>query len=167
MVSAERLAIFESYRQKLTEDQISIKQFLEAEDLVLAFDQLTLFAHWITPEMVPKRFDTLFFLTKLPLEHSGHHDGTESIDSVWLTPQQVMEEHYAKQRTVMFPTRMNVTKVGRFRSLDEAIAKTRSAQVVTVLPWVEERDDGQFLCIQPEADYDKTEESLASVWHPV
>jgi len=167
MISSDQLSSFESYRRKLTKDEMTIKQFLETEDLVLTLDQLTLFAHWITPETSPKRYDTLFFLTKAPPEHSGQHDGMESVDSVWLTPEKVLEEHYAEKRTVMFPTRMNVEKLGRYKSIEETIEKTKAARVVTVRPWVENRDDGQFLCIQPEADYDKTEESLATVWHPM
>jgi 8-oxo-dGTP pyrophosphatase MutT (NUDIX family) len=167
LVSVERLSTFKAYRQKLADNEITIQQFLEKEDLTLAFDRLTLFAHWITPEMSPKRYDTLFFLTKAPREQVGQHDGTETVDSVWLSPTKVLEEHYAEKRTVMFPTRMNVEKLGRCKSVEELIEKTKAGRVVTVLPWVENRDDGQFLCIQPEADYDRTEESLATVWHPM
>ncbi|MGH7210556.1 MAG: NUDIX hydrolase, partial [Acetobacteraceae bacterium] len=56
---------------------------LDAENLELATELLTPFAHWITPPMMPKRFDTHFFLVPAPADQLAVHDGAESVDSVW------------------------------------------------------------------------------------
>ncbi len=50
---------------------------LGAEDLVLATELLTPFAHWITPPAMPKRFDTHFFLASAPADQLAVHDGSE------------------------------------------------------------------------------------------
>jgi len=39
-------------------------QYEYEEDLTLRLDQLIYFAHWITPEIEPRRYDTRFFLAR-------------------------------------------------------------------------------------------------------
>ena len=63
-----------------------LAELARAEDLELACDLLVPFAHWITPEFMPKRFDTWFFLVDAPADQVAVHDGHESVDSLWITP---------------------------------------------------------------------------------
>ena len=56
------------------------------EDLRLATDLMVPFAHWITPEAQPKRFDTHFLLVSAPVEQLGAHDGAESVEGFWIAP---------------------------------------------------------------------------------
>ena len=56
-------------------NEISISEFLERENLFLACDLLQPYAHWVTPEMMPKRFDTWFYLAQAPADHLAAHDG--------------------------------------------------------------------------------------------
>ena len=62
VVDAARLKALDPYRDPLNKGEIGIADFLEREGLRLAGDMLTPFAHWITPNMMPKRFDTRFYL---------------------------------------------------------------------------------------------------------
>ncbi|MCP4752596.1 MAG: NUDIX hydrolase [Proteobacteria bacterium] len=162
MVSGNRLLSLKSYRNQLNDEAITMLDFLKAEDLVLALDGLVPFAHWITPEMAPKRYDTYFFLARAPSDHIGRHDGSESVDSVWITPKETMLEYEAGKRSIMFPTRMNIMKLGRSGTLDEALSAAESAKVVTVTPWIEQREEGPFLCIPEEAGYEVREESISA-----
>jgi len=163
LIPGKRLKELKPYRQKLADGSMGILTFLKSESLQLAVDRLTLFAHWITPEMMPKRFDTHFYLAEAPADHLGVHDGAESVDSVWITPEQALADNRAGKRTIIFPTRMNIQKLARSHSIREAIASARASRVMTVQPWVENRADGTFLCIPPEAEYGLTEESLDRV----
>ncbi len=163
IVPGNRLPELANNREKLISGSINILDFLKAESLTLAIDQLTLFAHWITPEMMPKRFDTFFYLAEAPGDHLGVHDGSESIDSLWISPKQALAENEAGNRTIIFPTRMNIEKLGCSSSLSEAINRAKNNPVVSVQPWVENRDSGPFLCIPKEADYDITAESLDKI----
>lgn len=153
LVSADRLRGLEHYRQKLVDGEIAMLEFLIKEKLILMPQHLIPFAHWITPPMVPKRFDTYFFVIETPIDHIALHDGHESVDSVWITPAKVLEEGSAGRRTVIFPTRMNVQKLGRSKNVAEALANARASKIVTVLPQMIKRDDGPYLQIPEEADY--------------
>ncbi|MEE8580686.1 MAG: NUDIX hydrolase [Myxococcota bacterium] len=148
-------ALEERYRADLQAGELSIVQLVESEDLELACDRLVLFAHWITPEMMPKRFDTHFFLAQAPADQLALHDGHESVDSVWTTPAAAAAEAEAGRRTIIFPTLMNLRKLGRSQRAADAIRAARADRIVTVLPRVQPGDDGQpVLHIPAEAGYD-------------
>ena len=152
----ERIA--EKYRAALDVGDIVIRDIVEAEDLDLACDLLVPFAHWITPEWQRRRFDTHFFVAHAPERLLAMHDGTESVDSVWINPAQALADAEAKRRTVVFPTRMNLGKLGRSATAEDAVAAARATPVVTVLPTVEEVDGGRFIRIPEAAGYGTTGE---------
>ncbi len=112
------------------------------------------FAHWITPVAVPKRFDTHFFLAAAPADQAALHDGHEAVDSVWIRPADALAEALAGTKKVVFPTRMNLTKLARSTSVAEAFAAARAKPVVTVQPIQRDTPEGRWLRIPIEADYD-------------
>ncbi len=130
---------------------------MRKENLALAADLMVPFAHWITPEVVPKRFDTHFFLIAAPVVQLGAHDGGESVEGLWITPQQALSEAKAGTRTLVFATRMNLEKLARYRTVAEAVEITRSRPVVTVMPKAMKTPEGRKLQIPAEADYGVTE----------
>ena len=108
--------------------------------------------------MMKKRFDTYFYIVRAPEDHIGLHDGSESVDSVWITPQQAMDEADAGTRTVIFPTRMNLQKLAERKDVDEALAKC--GDVVTVQPFIEVDGDKRYLRIQADAGYGDPREDI-------
>src|SRR5210317_1638665 len=84
---------------------------LKQEKLELACDTLTHFAHWITPPMMPKRFDTHFYLAIPPADHIAVHDGYESVDSVWIDPKDAVKGAEDGTYTIIFPTLRNIEKL--------------------------------------------------------
>jgi hypothetical protein len=111
------------------------------------------FAHWITPEFMPKRFDTWFFLVAAPEDQVAVHDGREGVDSVWIRPADAIAEAEAGRRIIIFPTLLNVQKLGRSASVAEALAAAHREPIVTVLPRVFETAAGSVLRIPAEAGY--------------
>jgi len=158
LVSAARLAdLWRRYRAPLARHSLSIEEFVEQENLELACDLLVPFAHWITPEGMPKRFDTHFFLVPAPQDQVAAHDGHELVGARWLTPGEALAEADAGRRSIIFPTRMNLAKLGRSSSTAQALAAARAHPVVTVLPRIDWRAGGAILRIPPEAGYDVVE----------
>lgn len=153
VIAGSDIAGYEALRLGIQAGNASFTTFLQREGLRLAGDLLVPFAHWITPEMVPRRFDTHFFTALAPTDHLALHDGHESVDSVWITPQAAIEDAEAGRRTVIFPTLRNLEKLGEARDANSALAMARENEVVTVLPYTEDREDGTYLCIPVEAGY--------------
>ncbi len=160
LVPGDRLAALDPARDALHRGELSLRRFLEGEELRLACDRLRHFAHWITPPVVPKRFDTHFYLASAPADHLAVHDGHESVDSVWISPADAVAAGRDGTYTIIFPTVRNLELLGRSGGVESAMAAAAGRSIVTVLPWVERRDDGNYLCIPPEAGYAVSEERM-------
>jgi 8-oxo-dGTP pyrophosphatase MutT (NUDIX family) len=154
LVAPSRLAGIEArWRRKLAEDEASIVDLVEAEDLELATDRMVPYAHWITPTFAPRRFDTWFFLAEAPRDQVALHDGSESVDSVWIGPQAAIDEAAAGKRTLVHATLKNLELLAETPTVAGALGAASGRKIVTVQPWVEERDGKRFLHIPPDAGY--------------
>lgn len=158
LVDEAHLQRLDAYRQPLEKGQIGLRELVEKENLRLACDQLVHFAHWITPKMMTKRFDTHFFIALVPHGHRGRHDGRESVDSVWVAPEAAIADR--KSWNIIFPTKLNLMKLAQSKSVDEALGAARAAPPLTVEPWVEETPDGSILRIRDDAGYAQTWTSI-------
>ncbi|PPQ29647.1 NUDIX hydrolase [Rhodopila globiformis] len=146
------------YRAALNAGSIGFDTVLEAEDLMPAPDLLVHFAHWITPVNQPKRYDTHFFLAEAPPEHLAVHDGTEAVESIWITPRQALADTEAGRFKLVFATAKNLEKLGRSGTVQEAMDAARAARVVTVQPkGTKLEGNKRLLRIPPEADYGGSE----------
>lgn len=159
MVAPERTHdIVGRYQKPLNAGEVSFADVIEREGLVLATDQMVHFAHWITPVHMAKRFDTQFLLVAAPMEQAGAHDGSESVEGIWIRPQQALDDAEAGRRTLVNATRMNLQKLARSGSVAEAVKAAQSSRVVTVLPQVQTLPDGsRHIRIPEEAGYGGSE----------
>jgi 8-oxo-dGTP pyrophosphatase MutT (NUDIX family) len=123
-----------THRTPLAEGRISFADVLTAFKLLPATDLLAHFAHWITPRHQPKRYDTQFYLAEAPSEHLAVHDGAEAVDSLWITPRQVLADTATGRFRLVFATQMNLMKLAHYGTAAEAIESARATPVVTVLP---------------------------------
>ncbi|MBS0518679.1 MAG: NUDIX hydrolase [Proteobacteria bacterium] len=151
--AADLAPIEQRWRDKLAKDEASIVDLVEAEDLELATEFMTPFAHWITPTFVPKRFDTWFFLAEAPEDQAALHDGSESVDSVWIGAQEAIDEAKAGKRTLVHATLKNLELLAEGKTVAGALAQAGERKIVTVQPWVEVRDGKRYLCIPEGAGY--------------
>lgn len=56
------------------------------------FDALVMFARWITPAMLRRRFDARFYLARLPASQSVQPQEGEVVDWLWVTPAQALDD---------------------------------------------------------------------------
>ena len=126
----------------------------------LRLDALTVFARWITPTMMPKRFDTWFYAVRAPADQVAAADGREAVDAEWIAPAEILRLADAGERTVIFPTRMNVQLLAEASSADDCVARAQARTLVPVLPKVEVRDGARFLVLPPDAGYGAVAEAM-------
>jgi 8-oxo-dGTP pyrophosphatase MutT (NUDIX family) len=165
LVDGARLeSIARRYRDDLQNGGSTMLDVVKAEDLELAFDLLVPFAHWITPEFMPKRFDTHFFLVAAPPDQLAVHDGFESVDSLWTTIPDALELEKTGQRTIIFPTLENMKKLGRSGTVAAALENARCDTIVTVLPKFSKDPDGTLMMEIPEkAGYDTVRTPMSAL----
>ena len=128
----------------------------------LRLDALSVFARWITPTMMPKRFDTWFYAVKAPPAQAAAADGRETVDTEWIAPDEALRLAAAGERTIIFPTRMNLQLLGEASGAADCVARAEQRPLVTVLPQVENRDGAPFLTIPPDAGYGDVAEPLGN-----
>ncbi|MGH7124078.1 MAG: NUDIX hydrolase, partial [Stellaceae bacterium] len=129
--------------------------------LTLATDPLVPFAHWITPADQPKRFDTHFFLAPAP-DQVARHDGHEATIVHWLTAEGAIAAARRGEIKLVLPTRLNLLKLGRSKTVAEALEAARRAAVVTVQPEIVDTAGGPAFQIPAAADYGVTEVLVSS-----
>ena len=126
---------------------------LKAEGLELALDALVPFAHWVTPPILPKRFDTRFFIVAAPLDQLAAHDGSESVDSVWISPARAIADGRDGRFSLVFATELNLKMLGESADVETALAAARARKIVTVEPIPTRTAEGYTMRIPLEAGY--------------
>src|SRR6516162_2961248 len=155
LVDAKRASeIAAARRAELNEGKITFLKVLTDDGMLLALDALMPYAHWITPEGMPKRFDTWFFLAAAPEDQLGAHDGKESTDSIWVSPREALAGGETGRFKLPFPTTRNLIRLGKQASVQSALDDSRGKTVVTVMPVMTRLNGGRQLRIPKEAGYD-------------
>ncbi|MFC7294450.1 MBL fold metallo-hydrolase [Marinobacter aromaticivorans] len=91
-------------RKAVFRGELSLAGLCRRHQLTIPLDRLAYLSHWITPPGPPRRFDTRFFVTTAPENQYVSHDGEETIDHLWISPAQALEEHRAGERLMTLPT---------------------------------------------------------------
>jgi 8-oxo-dGTP pyrophosphatase MutT (NUDIX family) len=155
LIDARRAGEIEAAcRIPLCEGKMTFLDLLAQNGLWLALDALVPYAHWITPEGMPKQFDTFFFLAVAPPDQLGAHDGKESTDSIWVSPREALEGGESGRFKLPFPTTRNLIKLGKQGIVAAALEDARGRPIVTVMPVMTRSNGGRQLRIPREAGYD-------------
>ena len=144
---------YETYREALIENEVDFDQIIEWEDLLLSDDSLTYFAHWITPEISPIRFDTHFFLARAPEGQVLTHDKVETVEGRWITPKRALELYKNGKFELPLPTLCTLEKLRSFHSIDEAITYFQDRPIPTVMPHFTQIEDRPTILLPGDPEY--------------
>jgi 8-oxo-dGTP pyrophosphatase MutT (NUDIX family) len=115
----------------------AVREVHEEAGLELAGPEVLLpFSRWITPAEVKIRFDTHFFLARVPQDAQPRIDGSECVDVGWFTPRGALEAGEAGRLLLVFPTIKTLEALARFASADELLSWADGREVVPVQPRV-------------------------------
>ena len=140
-------ARFKTYRHEVHDGRTTLRAVVERERLRLALDALVLFAHWITPPIDTRQFDTRFFMARVPPDQTPAHDDTETTHSSWMTPAAAIEQSLGAQIVLPPPTWTTLRELQRFASVDDAMSWARIRRVVARMPQLFVQDGVRVLVI--------------------
>lgn len=133
---------WERSRLALLTREVGLADLLASRGLVVRSDLLRPWTRWLTPEFEPRRYDTFFFLARLPENQRTREVGGEADHGVW---QRVAE---AAGLPMLPPTAHTLRKLGYFAGIDEALACSDGRDLtMAVLPRLEIDDDGAWLVL--------------------
>ena len=121
----------------MSKDSLSDRPFLETvirHGVQLALADLVEFAHWITPEALPKRFDTYFYICRASQAATGQCDGRETVALEWVQPLEALAMAERGERALLLPTRENLKLLAQSTNSEAALSAARERRIVPFTP---------------------------------
>jgi 8-oxo-dGTP pyrophosphatase MutT (NUDIX family) len=140
-------ARFKQARTDVHGGTATLRAVIAREHLRLALDALVLFAHWVTPPIDTRQFDTRFFMTRVPPDQTPAHDETETTHSVWMTPAGAIAKSQQREIVLPPPTWSTLRELEPFSSVDDALAWAARRRVVRREPTLLEQDGVRMLLV--------------------
>ncbi len=114
-------ARFQTYRDQLNAGELDLKDILRTESLLADVGQMHYIARWITPFGSPRRFDARFFISMIPSEQIPAHDNGELVNSIWLSPEEILNRAASEDMILMSPTLRMIKNLAAFDSAEQVI----------------------------------------------
>lgn len=156
-------ALMRELRTALAEGA-AFSALLAERRLTLQLDALVPFARWCPTFKETRSFDTLFFVARAPLgvgDPTG--DAVESVHALWISAKAILARADRGEARIIFPTRRNLERLARFATFEDAQADARAYPIETIVPWIEERDGADWLCISESRGYPVVAELMSDV----
>ena len=107
---------------------------LRRRKLHIQADLLVPIAHWITPEVETRRFDTRFLAAGLPAGQDVDAHITETDSAHWMAPADALAEYRKGALAMLPPTVAVLADLAGQRSVGDALNWARTREVVPLLP---------------------------------
>ena len=95
------------------------------------------FAHWITPPVEMRRFDTWFFVAVLPAGLQPGHDDHEAVASRWVDPRSAFDEAGVPRLPLPPPTYHSLWDLARFDHAADVLSDVRQRALPPCTPALE------------------------------
>jgi 8-oxo-dGTP pyrophosphatase MutT (NUDIX family) len=128
--AAERVRV----RAGVADGTIAFAGFVRSRGWHLAVEALAYVAHWVTPAIDTRRFDTRFFLAIAPAGQDATHDAGELTDSAWLRPAEAIARCVHGEIALPPPTWTMLRWLEGIGTAAEAIRLARQRRVPRVEP---------------------------------
>jgi len=91
----------------------------------LTLTALSRWSHWITPELMKRRFDTRFFLADMPTGQYCQPDSRETVQGLWISPEEGLAGNLDGTTPLSPPTLVTLHELLNYRSLKDLQAESR------------------------------------------
>ncbi|MBC2713453.1 MAG: NUDIX hydrolase [Desulfosarcina sp.] len=127
---------------------------IHENDLVLSISKLGRWHHWITPELMPRRFDTFFFVAPVEPDQKCRPDNHETVHGTWASPRKALVENARDTLPLSPPTLVTLHQLLSFTSLDDLMNDTRSRSwPAPIMPRLWPLDKGALIIEPWDPDY--------------
>jgi 8-oxo-dGTP pyrophosphatase MutT (NUDIX family) len=124
------------------------RELWEEAHVQIAPSDLVPLAHWVTPEIEIRRFDTRFFVVRVPADQAAQHDEGETTGLRWLTPDAALACAARGEIMLPPPTWTTLKRLTRHGTIEAVIEAATAAPIVRVQPLLI-RGDGPTLLTLP------------------
>ncbi len=114
--------------------QAAVRELKEEANVTVAPADLAPLAHWVTPEIEIRRYDTRFFLARMPAGQQPRHDNGEMTALEWVSPDQAVAKFGRREMLLPPPTWTTIRQLEKLTSIDAAFAWARQRRIVRVMP---------------------------------
>ena len=108
-----------------------LRDLVLSEGWVLTFSRLKRWSHWVTPKLMPKRFDTRFFLSLMPLGQKCVPDNRETTHGIWINPEKALAANLKGETPLSPPTLVTLHELLPYSNMDDL------QKELEVRPWGE------------------------------
>jgi 8-oxo-dGTP pyrophosphatase MutT (NUDIX family) len=124
-------------REELAHRACALRELREEAGIELAAEaELRSWSRWITPEMVPVRFDTRFYVALAPPHSPPRPDGAETTEAEWISPREALDRHRHGELSLVFPTIKHLESLLPYASAAEVLEAAGERPIEPVLPRV-------------------------------
>lgn len=132
----------ETVRRALMDDEATLLDVVHRLDAELDARPMVHAAHWVTPVVEPRRYDTHFFVAVVPDGRTARPDPREMVEAVWLTPPAALERFEAGALPMVFPTLKTLEALRDHDATDSVLETFRNHTVERILPRLVRTPDG-------------------------
>lgn len=136
---------WEADRVALETRELGFADFLHNRGLVLRADLLGVWAHWITPEFEPRRYDTRFFVAALPAGQVTRDVTSESDQVAWMSPADAVRTVEAGDMLMLPPTYLCCRDLIPYAAVADALAAATDREIRPIMPTVRVENDQAYL----------------------
>lgn len=134
----------------------AVREAAEETGLEMAAERLVLVSRWITPEVLPKRFDTWFFAAEAPEGEVVVDDG-EIRAFRWIRAEEALAARNAQQIELPPPTFVTLSQLARFRHARDALRALAQDEPVTFAPRLCHVEGGAIMLYPGDVAYESGE----------
>jgi len=112
----------------------AVRELREEANVQITVGDLHPFAHWVTPEIEIRRYDTRFFLARMPEGQIAKHDESETTALEWLSPREAIARFNRKELLLPPPTYTSIRQLAPRTSIDDVFAWAKPRRIARVMP---------------------------------
>ncbi|MGB7406539.1 MAG: NUDIX hydrolase [Pacificimonas sp.] len=146
---------------RLADRTLGFASFLNEHRVEIDAEALVPWSRWCPPvRLENKRYDTRFYVARVPKGARPGHDGNEAVQSLWTTAEDALDSADRGEGKVIFPTRRNLERLAQFGTVDEILEHARAFEPRLIAPEIREIDGQPYLTIPNDLGYPVTREAL-------